>query len=695
LQTDVRKIGKRLFILFAIVAALLILLAVRVGYWSLYKGDWLQEMAESQWITDSEVQAKRGSITDRNLNLLAESASSDTVVLLPKRIEDPAYVAQQLSVILEMPYESVLEKASNTKKTEIWLKRQISSEQTEKISSLAMDGVSLIRDTKRYYPNKSFASQVIGYTTVDGEGQMGIEKRYNSILAGRQGRMVAETDKLSNEIPNGQEMFIEPVNGRNVVLTIDEVMQSFLETSCQSLYDAAAPEGVMGIVMDVTNGEVMAMANMPAFDLNDPPRQDADALIALSSNKVTAQAFEPGTLFQAFTVAKAAELGMLSETLVCEGSVVIDGEKIACEGAHGSQTVEQALMSGCTAGIAQLADKMGKDAFYDMINAFGFGEKTGIDFSSDATGEVLAQKYARDADVANMANGTGVKTTQLQLASAFAAMVNGGQDYAPRLVLELQDEQGNKEEDFPAVSTGQAVSQGTSDAMRAILENQAAPFIAGYSAGAIKSASPYYEDSIPVAGKETVTCMAYGSGAAPKYLVMITAVGIPAESGGEDALDTYVKQVLEEVLKYSNIQPDNEETRGAEKVKVPDLTGLELAAAQEALEMAGLACTADGTGKVVSQVPAAGEEVYTGTGVLLTMETKEEQPDEEGETAETVLVPDFTGLSFAQARDLAIASGLEFVALGDGKAKSQYPLKDTPVEKGSKVEVTFGLVTGE
>ena len=264
--------------------------------------------------------AKRGSIYDRNMYVLAQSAAADTVAIQPEAIAKAGnadQVAEELSRILDMPREDVYAKATNTEKKEIWLKRQITTEQSEEIENLKLKGVSLIDDVKRFYLNKDFASQVIGYTTQDGVGQTGIEKRYNSILEGRQGRQVTETAKDGSGVPNGQEMIIDPQDGQSVVLTIDEMAQSILEDYCNALYTDHAPNSVQGLVMDVTTGEILAMANIPQFDLNDPPRDDASALAALSVNTITATPYEPGSIFGVFTTAAALNESATGEYKMC------------------------------------------------------------------------------------------------------------------------------------------------------------------------------------------------------------------------------------------------------------------------------------------------------------------------------------------------------------------------------------------
>lgn len=695
MQQNVVKIRKRLFVLLVIIGSAIILLAARVGYWSLYKGEWLQQKAEAQWVNDEAVMPKRGSILDREKNVFAQSASSDTVVLRPENVKDANVVADALSTILELPRDEVYSKATDPDKKEIWLKRQISTEQSEQIQSMNLAGVSLISDVTRFYPNNELAAQVVGYTTVDGEGQTGIEKRYNSILEGRQGRMVSETDKNLNEIPLGQQMMIEPVDGQSVVLSIDEIMQSFLDTSCGALQTASQPQSVQGLVMDLTNGQVLAMTNMPSFNLNDPPRSDGDTLAALSRNNITAVSYEPGSIFRIFTMAAAME-GATLPAYECHGEVTIDGETILCTGNHGTQTMEQAILNGCTVAAAQQAQAMGTDVFYAAMNGFGFGQSTGIDFSTDTAGSLMAKKYAREADVADMGAGNVIQVSQIQMASAFCALVNGGTLYTPQLVLELCDSEGNTTETYEPQIRGQAVSAGTSQAVSDILMKTsgtpegAAFTIPGYTTGSFYGAAQLYEDGAAVQGKEISTFVAYGTGSAPKYMVMMTATGVEQSETSEAVCGPYAMKVLEDILKYKNAGVDDEASRSEEKAVVPDVIGLPLDEAVSKIQEAGLTYTADGTGTVTAQMPAAEEELYTGANVSLTMETKTAQEQSEG-AVDTVTVPDFSGLGFADARDLAISSGLKFVALGNGAAVGQYPAQGTVVPKGNTVSITFRL----
>lgn len=686
---------KRLLVILIILSVLIILLMCRVGYWSLLKGEWLQEKAQKQWTRDVEVDAKRGSIYDRNMYVLAQSAAADTVAIQPEAIAKAGnadQVAEELSRILDMPREDVYAKATNTEKKEIWLKRQITTEQSEEIKNLKLKGVSLIDDVKRFYLNKDFASQVIGYTTQDGVGQTGIEKRYNSILEGRQGRQVTETAKDGSGVPNGQEMIIDPQDGQSVVLTIDEMAQSILEDYCNALYTDHAPNSVQGLVMDVTTGEILAMANIPQFDLNDPPRDDASALAALSVNTITATPYEPGSIFGIFTTAAALNESAMGE-YTCNGSDVIDGEKISCSAVHGTQNMLQAVQNHCSIAAAQQANALGKDTFYQYLKAFGFGEKTGIDFATDTLGDVMEKKYARQADVALMGAGENMKVSQIQMADALSSLLNGGTLYTPRLVLGLADGNGNIVEQYDAEVKGQTVTADVASQLKTMMLDYiqsgdgGEAQIAGYSVGGISGSSMLYDGDVPVQDKVVSSFFAFAPADSPRYLVMVTANGISAGDNDETVCAPYAKKVLEDILKNNNIAPDDEAARSAQKVAVPNVVGMDMQTAKDTLANAGLSVKLDGSGSVLSQIPAPDEEVYAGSTVTLNMETKSEATP----NAEMVTVPDFTGMNINEARDAAIGVGLKFVALGDGRAQSQKPIAGLQVEKGATVTVEFKL----
>lgn len=706
---------KRLIVVLVLILCLFLALLVRVAYWSLLRGPELEREAERQWISDTEIRAQRGSILDRGGNVLAQSAGSDTVVLMPQNIEDPEYVATQLSEILELDRQEVLMTAATKTRTtssgeerpivEVWLKRQITEDQSEAIEALDMDGVKLIADVRRYYPNKSLAAQVIGYTNLDGDGQTGIERRFNSVLEGRQGRVVAETDKLRNGIPNGQEMVIDSVDGQNVILSIDEVVQSYLDAGCTELYESTGATTVQGTIMDVSAREILGMANIPAFDLNDPPRSDSKLLVSQSSNIAASRSYQPGDIFVVITAAAAADSDNLSDTYVCNGAEVIGGAEINCSEPHGSQSFDEVLANGCAVAAAHMAEDMGRETLYSYLDAFGFGKKTGTELPGDGTGSLMEMKYASEDEVARMGAGESLKITQLQYINALSALLDDGTMTKPIAVLALENPGGAASETYEATVTGTAVSTETANRVAEAL-GASAETTDGYSIGYIsgKSLQPRETVDSPVS-KAVSMCAAFAPADDPKYVLLLTLNGEDENETTDDVLMPYASQIMSSVLQYEQIRPSGASSMSEPSasatpvpsgvtVQVPPVVGMDLAEAVQVLEENGLSYKADGIGKVEGQYPYAGDSMYSWSEVKLEMSTKRRESASAGavvSTAGQTAVPDFRGMPFERAMAAADEAGLVFLAQGTGVAVAQTPVAGAMVERGTSVTVTFRL----
>ncbi|MBD5560905.1 MAG: PASTA domain-containing protein [Clostridia bacterium] len=708
----------RLSVIFIVLTSVFVLLIARIAYWGLIRGEDLEREAQNQWISDTVVSAHRGSILDRSGNVLAQSAGADTVVLLPQEVEEPETVASELAEILDLDRADLLTKASTKTRTdsdgtehdiyEVWIKRQITAEQSAAIEELNLDGVKLIADIQRYYPNRSLASQVVGYTSMDGDGQTGIERRFNSVLEGRQGRTIAETDRLNNDIPNGDEMIIEPVDGQNVVLTINEVIQSFLEESCQEALESLGADSIQGTIMDVATREILAMANAPSFDLNDPPRSDSEQLLREGTNIVTARAFEPGAIFSVFTAAAAYDSDNLRSSYVCNGAATIDGVELACPDVHGTQTFDEAVANQCVVAAGYMATDIGLQDFYSYLGDFGFGSPTGIEVTADNAGSLMEMKYATEAEVARMGGGVSLKVTQMQLIDAIAALLDAGTLKTPQLVLELEDTSGQTTETYHTEMVSTAVSAATADRIQTIITDEQAlegSFLSGYTAGVLTAAALQPQDSLENSGSQCVSmCAAFSPADDPRFLVFMTAQGPADAVNSETALEEYVQSVLRDTLLYSGVQPSepasqpSADENGAEPsslpsmVPVPRLVGLDLRSALEAAAEQGLEVKADGTGTVNGQYPYAGTEVERGSTVQLEMSVRSSSQD-----AETTLpggqttVPNFIGMDFDEAMETARRAGLTFLAQGTGTAVTQSPVAGAAVERGATVTVTFRI----
>ncbi len=255
---------------------------------------------------------KRGSILDRNGEVLATSATVESILLYPKDIEDPGEIANLLAPILEMDEQKIFEIASDKSKVESWLKRQITSEQAEQIRALDLKGVGFFADIKRFYPSGAFMSQVLGYTTTDGEGQEGLEKKYNKYLAGYAGTILAQVDAMGRTIEGSEQIYVEPQEGLSLVLTIDAYIQNFLESAAKEAMQVNQAKNVCAIVMNPKNGDILGMVNYPEADLNNLDRSDLETLADLSRNTIITDAYEPGSTFKIITTAAALDSGTIN-----------------------------------------------------------------------------------------------------------------------------------------------------------------------------------------------------------------------------------------------------------------------------------------------------------------------------------------------------------------------------------------------
>ncbi|MDP2891995.1 MAG: stage V sporulation protein D [Bacillota bacterium] len=691
---------KRLVALFAIVAILFTALIGRTGYIQIVQASWLQQKAQEQWTSDKPVAAQRGSILDRNGEVLAQSAAVDTVLLRPAQIKDPQSIAAALSPILGMDEAAIIEKASDKTKGEVWLKRQITREQANQIRSLSLKGVDFTLDMKRYYPKRTLLEQVIGFTSLDGNGLEGIEAKYNKYLAGVPGRIVEETDRSGQNIPLGGEVYVPPQDGYDVVLTIDYAIQSFLEKACAEAYENNKAKSVQGIVMDVKTGEILGMANKPDFDLNDPPRDDAELLASLSRNRAVVDVFEPGSTFKVFTLASCLDKGLINEStsFYCPGYRMVDGEKIKCwrfYNPHGSQTLAEAVQNSCNPAFMDMALKLGIEQFYDYIYKFGFGQSTGIDFISDEQGIVRHQKYIRNTDLARIGFGQSIAVTSIQMITGLCAAVNGGTLMRPYLVRELRDQDGNVIREYGPQAVRTVISAETSELMRKLLEGVVREgsgrnaSIPGYRVGGKTGTAQKYQDGKVLQGKHVASFIGFAPADDPKIAVFIL-VDEPdvAVDFGSVVAAPYFKQVMESTLRYLGVPKqysDAEIARMTKTVEIPNVIGMDLDTAINTLRQAGLQSVADGTGTVRSMLPGPGTVVSDRTIILLYMSEKQSVADTEG----MVEVPDLKGLSILEANAVLASHGLKLKVNGSGIAVHQKQTAGSMAPEDSVIEVDF------
>jgi stage V sporulation protein D (sporulation-specific penicillin-binding protein) len=655
--------------------------------------DELQQKAEEQWTREFDVSAKRGDILDRNGNALAHSAAIDTIYVNVNDVKDPEYLANTLSDNLDMDYETIFNKATDKTKSQVWIKRQVEKETADKIRALDIDGVGFTIDSKRYYPNSDFLTSVLGITSTDGIGLEGIEAKYNKYLAGKPGRIIGETDRTGKTIPYANNMYFPPEDGYNIVLTVDEIIQMFLEKALEEAYTEHNAIGSQGIVMDPSTGEILAVANYPDFDLNNPPREDMETLQDLIKNKVFTDAYEPGSTFKTVTAASVLDSGAmtLDTNFNCVGYEIIDGQKIKCwrdYHPHGAQTFNEAVQNSCNPAFMNMALQMGTDVFYNYIYDFGFGSKTGVDVIYEGEGIVRNSKYIQRFDLARIGFGQSVAVTPLQLINAVGTIVNGGELKRPMLVKELTDSKGNIVEEYKPETIRRVITEKTSNNMKEILKRVVEEgsgknaAIEGYSVGGKTGTAQKYDDEGKVMiGKNISSFIGFAPVENPELVVLIV-VDEPSEgtSFGSIVAAPYVKEVLESSLKYLSIPATyNNKTKYS---SVPNVLNLEAGEAISKVKDSGLKYIMDGVGTVVSQSPAPGESMVKGSEMLLYMSEKQT------EEKEIVIVPELMQLTKEEAKLLLDSIGLQMNIEREGtNIVFQNVPKGTEVEKGTIITV--------
>lgn len=721
---------KRLLVMLIVFTLIFTVLIGRLGYIQLIWGKELQQKAEGQWTRNLAVYPKRGMIKDRNGNILAQSGSSETIAARPSQIDDPKGVAQLLAPILDLDEDELYKKLSDKSSSFVWVKRQVSREVANQVREFGIKGIDFTEEPKRYYPNRELAAHVLGFTMkyAEGEdglkGQEGIELYYDKYLKGIPGKIVMETDARGREMPNNVDRYIPPIDGLNVILTIDQVIQHFTEKAVEDAMEKYNAKKVYAIVMDPNTGEILAMANRPNFDPNEPPRElGYEGMQDYVKNFAAKDSMDPGSTFKVVTAAAALDSGVMSlnSTFNCPGYRIIEGnERIRCHkaGGHGHQNFAEVMEHSCNPAFVDMALALGKNEFYNYIEAFGFGQKTGVDINGEAQGILIPREAVKNLDLARIGFGQSISVTPLQLIAATAAAINGGNYMRPYLAKALTEtkidpETGEEYEEIVKTiepqKIRQVISQDTSkkiaQILQGVVENGSGSnaYIPGYRVGGkTGTAQKYGEDGRIIQGRHIASFIGFAPADDPQVIVLF-AVDEPqvAVDFGSVVAAPYVQMILKDTLPYLGVEPifDEETAELNKKVEVPDVIGKELGEAYAILDEAGLNYLSDNSGTIVKdQMPKPGAKVKVNTTVLLYAEGQSSQDDteeneEQGQPVEEgkVIVPDVINRSIREANNILVSEGLKLRIEGSGLAVEQDPPAGTAVDPGTEVTVKFAI----
>ena len=571
MQSSPYQTGQRLSALFFFVVFVLFALFGRLFSLQIIKGSDLQAKAVDQWTRDLPITPKRGEILDTNGNVLASSKTAYTVYVRAKGVTDPLTVAEKLSEILDLDFETVYQKASNKGVSEATLKRQVDEVSADEIRKCNFYGVYMASEPYRVYTYGNYLSQVLGYVSVDNKGQTGIEAYYDKYLKGIKGQILTQSDLVGTEITDRETIYIPGIDGLDVVLTIDSVIQSVVENVLNLIMHTHNPKSAKCIVTDVETGEILAMGITPGIDLNNLPRDDMQTLLDNGRNTLLTDIYEPGSTFKIITAAANLEeyyngnKKAFSPSCVFGNSNyrVINGSKISCwtshkNGKHYNQTLSDALNNSCNPIFTDIALSLGKQTFYDYLELFGMGSVTGIDFAGEQAGLLVPESAVTDGDLARIGFGQTIAVTALQLITAVGAAVNGGLVMQPYLVKEIRSDDMLAARFQPTVKN-RAVSERTSREIALMLEDVVKngsgkqAYIDGYRVGGKTGTAQKFENGHIAEGKYVSSFVGFFPANKPKYAAIVIVDEPVGQHYGSTVAAPYAKIIFEQIINYKNI----------------------------------------------------------------------------------------------------------------------------------------------
>ena len=747
---------RTLFLLSVCGIAAFIVLAAKLYDIQIVHHDEYEAAAIAQQVRETTVSAARGTLYDRNGRILAISAGVDTIYLSPAEIErgheDAEAIAKGLSEILGVDYETILKRAQNTKSWYEVVARKVEPEVSEKVREFKAEGgysgIKIEADTKRYYPNGSLASHVIGFVGLENKGLGGIEARYDSLLSGKNGYVMRSTTAAGTDmLYSSYEDYVDAEDGQSLSLTIDSTIQYYIEKHlAQAVADYDIQNGAAAICMEVDTGAILSMASLGNFDLNDYQTISAQAeaeiraaaqsdeeyneLYSLAQqlqwrNKAISDTYEPGSTFKIITLAMALEEGVVSEnsSFYCGGSMNVlgRGSPLKCwkYGGHGSQSLTQAVQHSCNVAFVNIGQLVGEEKFYEYAEGFGFIDrtqdtsqqltaKTGIDLGGESGSIWWSEDvFCNPENLSQLAAASFGQTfniTPIQLITAVSACVNGGRLMKPYLVQSVEDSDGNIVSQTEPELVRQVISEETSATVRKILEQVVGDqkegtghnaYVAGYRIGGKTGTSTKTTEEIAGNKEYIVSFIGFAPADDPEIAILVLLDDPSSESGiyisGGQMAAPVVGKMMADILPYLGYEPEytDAELENIDR-PVPEVAGMSLAEAQRALTESGFKSRIIGEGDTVTdQLPRSGVVIASGSEVLL---YAGQSPAPTQET-----MPDVRGLSYAEAVErlgdigVYLSSGNSSTDAANLIVSGQSIAPGTAVEHGTVVDVTLYL----
>ena len=649
---------------FALICSTIIFLglATRVGYIQFFEGEKLQQMAYLQQTLNRNINPKRGTIYDSSGKVeLATSGSVETITVNPVNIlsSEKEKVATELTQLFNLKYEDVLKKVS--KKTAIeTIAKKVDKNQSKELrlwmeANNITSGINIDEDTKRFYPYNNLASQIIGFCGSDNQGLAGIEAKYDNELKGEKGKILKMTDAKGIDITDTSEAYEPAKQGNDLVLSIDATIQGIAEKYLkEACIDNVCTDGGNILLMNPQNGDILAIASYPDFNLNDPytinneelktnwsnmtATERSNALQAMWRNKAISDTYEPGSTFKLVTASTALEEGIVASTdkegeFCCTGYIEVAGVKMKCwryYRPHGPESLRQALMNSCNPVFIGLGGKIGVTKYYEYLRKYGFLGRTGIDLPGEAGSIFLKESKVGPVELGTIAFGQRFEVTPIQMITMVSTIANGGIYTQPRIVKQIINSQTGEIKNIETVKKDRVISEDTAKKMLSMMESVVAEGtgknaqVKGYAIGGKTGTS---EDGVNT-GKYVTSFIGVAPISNPEVAILITLYNPTGEGGhqGGGVAAPIASQVLGEVLPYLEIKKDNQDEEEKGEVEVPNLIGLTRKEAKKTLEEEGLLIETkeslktnldDEDEKIKSQLPKAGIKIKQGSTVYV------------------------------------------------------------------------------
>ena len=724
-----KRMLKRILIMAVVIIFLMTTTVARVFYLTIVRGEELSEKAETQQLKDTEITAMRGTIYDSNGNVLAQSASVWNVFIDPLNIKDKQrdLIVDEFANLFGYDADEKKEFYDRTTHQNHYelVEKKVENNIKEKLSKFVSKNelggcIGTEQTTKRYYPYGTLASSVIGFTGADDQGLSGIEAYYDEQLTGTNGRIITAKDAKSNNIANDYETSIAATDGDSIVLTINQTIQYYLEKGLRETMNEYQAKGAYGVVMNCNTGAVLAMSSLPDYDCNEPYKltysKDKKAIKKLSDktakqeaesaavqnqwrNFTVSDTYVPGSVFKTFVASAALEENVvnLNTTYNCTGSIQVDKYKMKCHyhPGHGTQTLTQGLENSCNPFFITIGQKLGVHNYFKYFDAFGFTQKTNIDLPGEASPQYYKEDQYGIVELSSASFGQTNSLTPIQVCTGLCAIANGGKLLQPYLVSSIADANGKTVKKTQTKEIRQVISADTSEKvrkmMKSVVDNGTGKngYVAGYSVGGKTGTSTKLGESKNGEGDKYIVSFGAIAPSDDPEIAMLIIVDEPNQDLGGGALCAPIAaQVTQEAMNVLGIEPKYNDSEMKDLSKqTPNVVGKSLDEAKKTLEENNLNYVVVGDDSTVTrQCPSGADTIPNGGTVYLYTDDSEKQ---------TVIVPNFNGLTVNEAKDLASSSNLNIQIAGNSMSSGtvvayrQSEETQAKVEKGTVVTVTF------